>query len=609
MSGIVGFLNLNGAPIDRALLWRMTHDMEFLGPDAQEIWADGCVGLGHAMFRTTFEAAHEKQPYSLDQQIWITADARIDGRRELIDKLVRKGRIVGHDVPDAELIVYAYHVWGDGCVDHLIGDFAFAIWDRPKRRMFCARDHFGVKPFFYVRTQREFIFSNTLASLRLHPLVSDALNDTAVVDFLLFERNSYVDRTTFRDILKLPPAHTLVLSAEGAGGSRRYWSLPLDTRIRYSRREEYIDHFRSILSVAVADRLRVPRVSISMSGGLDSPSIAATARAVGGTELRAFTMVYDHLMPDSERHYSGLVAKHLDIPIHYQVVDAYKLYERWKEPGFMRPEPIHAPLDVIGRDVIRRASADARVILRGDGGDPLFIPSGRRLATLLASGRLLTIAESAAWLWRTTRRFPPMGFRTALTRGVRRRTDGEAPPEWLNARLQAELDIRARMSRDWRVKDVEHPRFEAYNSLIDPYWAWCFEQEHSGALGERAEMRYPLFDLRIVEFAIGIPPIPWCVEKNLLRAAMRGALPNEVLRRPKTPLASDGIWVRRRQACDEWREWLEPSSGFGDFVDLRKLPRDPPDTMRELADALLPVSLNLWLRHLSTRQLGKGAIT
>src|ERR1051325_9349362 len=204
MSGIVGIVNLDGAPVDRELLSQMTDFLSFRGPDAQEVWVEDNVGFGHAMLRTTWEAETEKQPLTLDGKVWLTADARIDGRAQLIAQLeVKLGRKIdlvaarrsslndhtflsnGHDsvarTPnDAELILFAYEAWGEDCVKHLIGDFAFAIWDSHQRRLFCARDHFGIKPFFYAHVDNTFVFSNTLNCVRLHPKVSDELNEIAI---------------------------------------------------------------------------------------------------------------------------------------------------------------------------------------------------------------------------------------------------------------------------------------------------------------------------------------------------------------------------------------------------------------------------------------------
>jgi len=180
MSGIVGILHGDGQPIDPALLQTMTELMAFRGPDARDTWTDGYVGFGHALLRTTWESATERQPHSLDGKVWITGDIRLDWREDLIDQLRASRRNLENDVTDVDLVLHAYQVWGDACLERLSGDFALAIWDGPQQRLFCARDHFGVVPFFYATIGKGLIFSNTLNCLRLHPEVSDRLNEGAI---------------------------------------------------------------------------------------------------------------------------------------------------------------------------------------------------------------------------------------------------------------------------------------------------------------------------------------------------------------------------------------------------------------------------------------------
>ncbi len=166
----MGILNLDGAPVDRVLLEGMTLSLAFRGPDAQEVWCQGPVGLGHALLQIASGTPLEKQPAQIDGRLWIVADARIDARAELIGKLKEKcqtSRALTLSTPDAELILHAYDAWGDACVEHLIGDFSFAIWDARERRLFCARDQFGVKPFFYAHVGSCLIFSNTLDCVRI----------------------------------------------------------------------------------------------------------------------------------------------------------------------------------------------------------------------------------------------------------------------------------------------------------------------------------------------------------------------------------------------------------------------------------------------------------
>ena len=189
MSGIVGMAHSEGRPVDSDLLRRMTNWLSFRGPDAQKIWVDGPVGLGCALLSHASDSEREAQPATLDRRTWIVADVRLDARRELVGALRSSGRKANLSDADAQLLLHAYEVWGEECLDHLLGDFAFAIWDAQRGQLFCACDHFSIKPFYFAEVDRSFIFSNTLDCLRLHPAISDRLNDLAIADFLLFGMN------------------------------------------------------------------------------------------------------------------------------------------------------------------------------------------------------------------------------------------------------------------------------------------------------------------------------------------------------------------------------------------------------------------------------------
>src|SRR5437867_451975 len=311
MSGIVGLVNLDGAPVDRELLEEMADFMACRAPDARGIWVDGQVGLGHALLRTTSGSLPERQPCTLAGQVWITADARVDGQAELARELEGKGDGDLRGATDAELILKAYEAWGEDCVGHLLGDFAFAIWDGPRHRLFCARDHFGVKPLFYAHLGATVIFSNTLDCIRHHPAVSDKLNDLAIADFLLFDLNQDPATTSFADVQRVPPVHHVTWSSRGLRMSR-YWTLPIDDPIYLKRADDYTRGFKDLLDTAVRDRLRTNNIAIFMSGGLDSPTLAATSCKIlrsrsSHCEVRAFTTLVDR--DQTERHYASLVAE------------------------------------------------------------------------------------------------------------------------------------------------------------------------------------------------------------------------------------------------------------------------------------------------------------
>lgn len=607
MSGIAGIVNLDGAPVDRALLERMTRFMAYRGPDGQEVWQQGPVGFGHALLRATDESATEWQPCSLDGQNWITADARIDARPELIRELQPHGRHCAAAAADCELILHAYAVWGEECVQHLLGDFAFAIWDGRARRLFCARDHFGIKPFCYAQASGSLVFSNTLDAIRLHPLVPGDLNDQAIADFLLFGWNLEFDSTAFSGIFRLPPAHTLAWS-EGGLRIRRYWALPLEEPVRYSRPTECVKHFQELLRTAVSDRLRTSSVGVLMSGGLDSTSVAATAKELlsrrpSGYDLRAHTAI-DEEASDEEGHYAGLVAGALGIPIHYLSTGGYNLFERCEEPEFRQPEPADFSVQATGVDLYRQAASHGRVLLTGQGGDPIFHPqSWPYIAWLAKHSEWVQLAREVGGYILSHRTIPPplIGLRTRLRRMLRLPIRQSPYPTWLHP----EFESRMRLRDHWNdyQKTILHPasshptRPGAYEELTHSFWPHNFESEDAGMTHFPLEVRHPLFDLRLVRFVLALPPVPWCVDKKLLRLAMSGVLPEVVRRRPKSPLAQDPALELLKRSKTEPLDGFEFAKALDRYVDRDRFPQLTSQTnpLRLFVD-LRAISLNYWLQ-------------
>lgn len=602
MSGIVGILNTDGAPVDGRLLRRMTGFMASCGPDRQELWADDNVGFGHAMLRTTRESQSERQPLSLDGCLWITADARIDGRADLVRKLEATADRELAAATDPELILHAYRAWGDGCLEHLIGDFSFAIWDGAARRLFCARDHFGVKPFYYAEVEGALVFGNTLNCLRRHPRVSAELNDLAVGDFLLFGYNQEADTTTFADIRRLPPAHCLTW-AQGRKRVARYWTLPVDGRVRYKKERDYVEHFKVLWRAAVSDRLRAGRVAVSMSGGLDSPSIAATAKSLlaersEGGDLRAFTMVYDRLIPDVERPFATTAAQTIGIPIDFHVLDDYKLFEGWDQPGAQPPEPTWFPLSALVIDHLKRIAAYSRVMLSGDGGDAVqlfsYLDFKRRMTSLRLGGVLAGMVRHK----RTCGRLPALGFRTLLRDLRGRRTEEKyLYPGWLNQSFATDCDLPARLEQqNAPPPHVHHDRPEAYNALSHLYWADGFERADPGATGVPVEPRYPFFDRRLVEFMLAIPPMPWFIHKGILREAMKGMLAEPIRTRRKTKLVGDAVLELLRNGGAKEAAAPKVTPALHRYVNVEALGRPSAgETSEQLWLKIRPLSLNYWL--------------
>ena len=535
----------------------MTEVMTFRGPDAQTVWSQGFVGFGHTLLQTTWESAAETQPLTIDRQVWIVADARIDDRQTLIEKLQLTHRTISSEqiLTDVELILQAYLRWGDNCTQHLLGDFAFAIWDDRTQRLFCARDHFGVKPFYYAQVSNCLLFSNTIACLRQHPQVSSQLNDRTVGDILLFDFNFDLATTIFADIQRLPPAHTLTWSLERGLQPRQYWTMPVPELIRY-KNQDYIDRFQELMSQAVGDRLRTDRVASFFSGGLDSTTIAATALAVARQrnqqlDLKAFTVVYDTLIPDRERYYAGLAAASLGIPIDYQVADDYTLYQ-WQDSEFSTPSPANNPLQIVSWERFRRVAGHSRVVFCGNGGDESLTPISA--IDMFKTMPLFDVAGdlSRAYFGFGVRPQWGSGLLGWLRRGGRPVTAPPGYPQWLNPDFARSIDLPQRWAQFGNQPKpvVDSPRSPAYHKVNAILWASLLEKNAPGHSGVPVEVRLPFLDLRLVNYLLALPSTPWCTNKTLLRVATKHSLPAKIRQRPKTPMAGDPLTGKGLQPED-----------------------------------------------------------
>jgi asparagine synthase (glutamine-hydrolysing) len=597
LSGFVALFQRNDAPVDRALVHGMTSFLSFRGPDASSTWCSGPVGMGHTLLRTTRSSANERQPMGFDGQCWIASDARLDRRDELRDELISAGRDVARSACDGELILHAYMAWSDDCVLRLRGDFSFAIWDARGRRVFCARDHFGIKPFYYAVTRDFFVCSNTLDCVRLHPNVSDELNDEAVADFLLFGLNCNKETTTFKDVQRLAPAHRLSASIEDVT-TRRYWSLPVDGRIRYKRNEEYVEHFRENLRLAVADRMDADGAAIFLSGGMDSGAVAATARELAhetGTDLKAFTVTYEQLIGDREGYFAKQTADFLKIPIEILSMDHVRPFE-FADAEFAMPEPLDDPLASGLYEQFGAVARHGRVVLDGEGIDNLMhFQLKPYLKDLMRRGEFGTLIGAAAgYLWKKR------GRRDWLSQGRTASSARKRPalPEWIASNLARRLNLEERGSVEVLPGlSPSHPILpDAHASFELPHWARMFETSDAGLTRERIEVRYPFLDLRVVEFVLALPPYPLFLDKGLEREAMRGKLPAAALNRPKSPLTSDpamaALGDRGREFATSWT-W-DPE--IRRYVDVEKLSCEWPYS-RTGSYCIRAACFNFWLQE------------
>jgi asparagine synthase (glutamine-hydrolysing) len=472
------------------------------------------------------------------------------------------------------------------------------------RKLFCARDHFGVKPFFYARAESCLVFSNTLDCLRKHPAISGALDDLWIADFLLFERSLEPGATAYADIRRLPPAHTLSFT-DSKLKIACYWSLPVDLCIRYRPQGDYVEHFKILLDQAVADRLRTDRVGVVMSGGMDSTAVAAVAQEVlrrSGQpfELDAHTVVYDRLIPDEERRYASAAASRLGIPIHYLPADDYPLFGQDVAPCIAHcPEPSNSPERAMYAEFVAQFARHSRVVLTGWDGDALLNESPLTYLRWLRAQRQFRrlLAECASLIFKRPGQVFH-GIWKRLRAGKRPEQKEPEYPAWINPSLERRFAMKERWARFHGHVEPGHPlRPFAYHSYTHiQRLSNFFDGFDPGVTGQPVEYRHPLLDLRLVEYCLSLPPLPWCVRKEILRAAMKRHLPRSILKRPKTPLAGFPHLALLRQPAASWLDGFAPAPSLEKYVVRSRIPAirtsdDPAWTWWNLR----PLSLNLWL--------------
>ena len=602
MSGIVAIFHRDGAPIERALLQSLVDFLAYRGPDARETWMGSSIGLGHTLLRTTRESFAERQPAGFEGRYWITADARLDGRGELLAALDLSGSDIGPSIPDSELILQAYAKWGAACVEHLRGDFSFVIWDEHTKHIFCARDQFGIKPFYYASVGSVVILSNTLDCIRRHPAASGRLNDLAIADFLLFDMIREPAATSFADIQRLPPAHTLVCGRDGIS-LRRYWVLPASAPIHHKRPMECVEQFRELLDHAVADRLRTNSVGVLMSGGLDSPTVAASAQRIlarngSANGLCAYTEVIESLIPHEERRYAGLVAEELKIPIEFHS-DEMGLWEFQNYEDNRCPEPVHSPGSEGERAQMRQIAVRHRMALTGFGADPaLSCLLSVHFFHLLKKRQIGHALLGAMRYLAVEGRFSRLYLRTRWQRWFASKSQAPHYPGWLNRDLEKRLGLRERWEALTRATTPNAAvRPVAYEAMIDPVWPILFEGCDPGITHVPVEVCHPFFDLRLVDFLLALPALPWCSDKELLREAARGILPETVRLRRKSPLLADPLIALLQQPESAWVDSFEGVPELGRYVERRLIRKVFGETDAWTAWIhLRPLSLNFWLR-------------
>jgi asparagine synthase (glutamine-hydrolysing) len=592
MSAIVGIYYLDGHSVKEKDLNRMVNILDHRGPDGVGIWNQGQIGLGHRMLWTTPESFKEKLPLmNRNGDLVITADARIDNRVELIATLELNDHFC--EITDSQLILSAYEKWGEKCPEKLIGDFAFAIWDERKKILFCARDHFGVKPFYYYVSDRFFAFASEIKALLCLPEVPSQLNEVRVADYLASMFNDTAI-TFYQHISRLSPAYSITVSHKNAQ-LKSYWSLDPSRELRLSSDEEYADAFRELFTETVRSRLRSAfPVGSMLSGGLDSSSITCVGNKLLAQEdnkkLYTFSGVFNMITQCDERTFIHKVASKNSIVPHYVPGDVMGPLTDIDRVLWYLEEPLYSyHLFMRWRIYDTVKEQKVRTILDGFDGDTVVSSQGIGYMHELAKAkRWLHLIKTAKGIAKTHNDSPwdyilayakhyminPVIKRTTVFTPIYRKLkasikkSGEKDQlinnmlKW-NHILSEEFMKRISLNDRYQAWQESEPskarteRQEHYRAMTQGLNTYGLEVLDKTASAFSIETCFPFWDKRLVEFCLSIPPeqkFQSGYSRMVMRRAMTDILPVEIQwRRDKvdfTPNFINGFLKFERQRLD-----------------------------------------------------------
>jgi asparagine synthase (glutamine-hydrolysing) len=561
--GIAGIVAVDGsaAPAEENLR-RMLSMVRHRGPDGAGFYLDRSAALGHARLAIVDPLGGLQPIANEDGTIWVACNGEVFNHRELRRDLIARGHRF-RTGSDTEVIVHLYEERGPECVLPLNGDFAFAVWDAPRRRLLLARDRIGVRPLYFTAAGGRLLFASEVKALLAHPGMQPALDLRALRQTFTYW-SPLPGRSMFQGIDELPPGHLLTLDG-GRVSTRRYWRLRFRPDAPGAAGEAvYADRLRDLLADATRLRLRadVP-VGAYLSGGLDSAAITALAAAHAGAPLRTFSVAFADRAYDERPHQEAVAralgVEHRTIEVTERDIGAAFPAVVWHaETALLRSAPV--PMFLLSRCV--RAHG-LRVVLTGEGADEflggydIFKEAkirrfwARQPASRLRPRLLRRLYDDVHGLSAT----PPAFLAAYFGQGL---AEVEHPAYSHLVRWRSTARLQRFFSPDVRhvlaggddgdelaaalagIEEVSDPLLRAQHveaAIFLPQYLLSSQGDRV-ALAHAVEGRFPFLDHRVVEFCNRLPPklkLRGLAEKPLLRRAVAGLVPAVIAARPKRP--------------------------------------------------------------------------
>ena len=624
MCGIAGKLSLDRQePVDAALIERMTGVLSHRGPDGTGIHVSGPIGLGHRRLSIIDLSSSGAQPMcNEDESVWIVFNGEIYNFQELRRNLVKRGHFF-HSTTDTEVIIHLYEEYGVDCLSRLRGMFAFAIWDSRQQRLLLARDRVGIKPLYYCQTPDALCFASELKSIIADPAVPREINSAAVRQFLSFFYVPLED-TLFRSIKKLLPGSYLI-AERGKVSISRYWDLHFTTE-RWSKSfDEVVEELRELLGSTVADHMiaDVP-VGVLLSGGMDSSAVLNFAVQQTGKKINTFTVGFSGQGVVDERPYARLVSDQFGTEHHDISISAEDFWDFLPSYVWHMEEPVCEPPAVALHYVSKLARNHVKVVLSGEGGDEAFAgyPNYRNMLRLdrlrSALGPLARpVGASSALVSRVLGLERTHRYGAALGRPLAHHyfSRTSSPTAFFNR------DARRFLNPDFFAATETESAQRACADFLGPVKELCLLDKmlyldtktwlpddllvkaDKITMANSLELRVPLLDHVVLEFAASLPPeykIHDGQTKRVLKAAFAKVLPERILTRKKAgfPVPYDS-WLRN-EFKDEVRDILvsdqATSRNYFRKAEVRRLLDHHERTGNSAKEIFSLLVLELWHR-------------
>jgi len=541
MCGIAGILSLDGRPVAAEDVHVMCDAIVHRGPDDHGVFVGGDIGLGMRRLSIIDLQGGQQPICNEDRSVWVVFNGEIYNYQSLREKLIARGHTLATH-SDTEVIVHLYEDCGADVVNHLRGMFAFALWDATKRQLLLGRDRLGIKPLYYADLGDRFVFASELKAIL--QLNVDRQLDVDAVNHLFLTLTTPSSQSIIRGIRKLEPAHVLTVGRNRPPRVTRYWDVVFEPK----HSERVVDELRDKIDESVRMHMvsDVP-VGAFLSGGIDSSSVVAHMVRHSNRPIKTFAIGFNEAS-FNELPYARAIARKFGTD-HHELIVKPDITDVVDDLVWHLDEPFGDPSAIPTFMLSRMAAEHVKVVLSGDGGDELF------------AGYDKYRVEQRE---RRYSRFPRAIRKAFGAIGSRMRDGAKGRNALLHHSFvgwERYLDASAFFGERAR-RQLLHPDVFAQVQRDDPphgaHWlsaAQSFDLHRylpndiltkvdRMSMAHSLEVRVPLLDHEVVEFAATIPP-ELQLGKRVFKNAMRGILPDEVIDRPKrgfaVPLAS---WFR-----------------------------------------------------------------